>query len=1569
MAKSITVDVGARTVAFEEGMLRAANSASKNMSDVARSINGARDQIKEITGVIGVFGGALAALGGIAVLKGFFKETLDAVDALDDLSQQTGIAHEALAGLAYSANLSGTNIEGVASSVSRLSKNMAEAASGSARQAAAFSAVGVSVKEVDGSLKSTDKIIEELSDKFAGYADGPAKAALAQELFGKSGVAMVPLLNQGSEAIAQQREEALKYSGITKEVSVAASDFNDELDKIKLIVGGVATSITASLLPSLKGISDRFVWLRDHGEEVKAVLIGLTTTTAAFAVGQIAASGAAGGLAKALLNVSKAALINTAALLTNPFTAAAVAVGAAAAALYYYRDASIEVGDTTATVGDVVLGAWESAKNGVGAVIDFISGDLSRAQGEVSGIFQMFMNDVGSLVDALKWFVNTTIAAFVSLGKVIGVIGAEMVDRFLSAFTRMKNLAVAGWDGIKKVFSGDFSFSAFSEVVKQEMASIADFGSAIKDVVQDSFSTDYVGNFASGTKEVVGGIIESLAIAGQEARKVNEELTGGQKGDAPLVQNATAGAAKITASVEKQIAAMQAGYDALFATIKSNIEREQDMLAHSRDMGLISEADYIKRRGDLQRQAAEANVKRLQETYTAYATALNQLLAAPVATQDEANKRTEKAADLQSKMLKVTRDLEQAQAAVGDVVRKNTQDTEKYYKTVNDQVRRITQQSEDYARSLKRRAEDLRFEATLIGKSTAEQEKLRVQRELQLQLAEKIHDIEEKIEYLRQNGGDQREITAYLQSIADARRATAEALQELQEGIDFRDWTKDFEQISQSLTDALMRGFESGKDFAQNFKDTLISLFQTMVLRPIIQAIVQPIIAGAAGGMSGGGAGYSVGGGMFGGNGLGSLFQMGQNVFGMFGSGGGGIFASGLGATFAHSGVGQMLGLSTEVAGVSMTGAPTTALSGAGMGIGSVLGGAGMGYGIGSLIGSLGIGHGQHGGTLGAVGGAIGSIWGPIGTVVGSLIGGLVGSLIGRKGGDKQGGFAASEGLDVERYYTPDQMDKEANETLENIEEGWKDVARSLGLSAGNVGFGIGFDTDPKGDADNRVAGGVYVDGQRIYFNREDLGRDGEDFEAGIAREIQRMMLAAARSVAEGDIKDVLGDFDIASATLEEVQQAFADASYWQKAIQPMREALAITFGQAFQFSDIDELARSGETLEQTMTRLTTVFSGTNLAARIVGQSVEALFGAGLEGTDSRESLAARFGGADAMASAMSYYAQNFRPEDSSQWAMQESGEALRSIFSDIGMAVPRTREEFDALVQGLDLTSASAQETFTKLMNAAPAFNELMGAVEDLSKGMDLQIADMRRTFEMGGLDKNETYAYLKKEGDAAFTSLQSATSIDDINKYFEQAAAALSQSFSMLDDEGKRSQRSAFLAQLDELEAVKNERIEAAKDILAGPSDAITFAGNAVAQALADIAAQLGVDIDLKPFTDVASAAETVTSALENIGFDMAKPLAIDLADIDLLSSDSLASAVTSLRDTMPALDNINKIGVEAQENAGNKLMSAADDMKVTLHELNGFAGRMEYALANIRVAVQSEVVLRESQVGNAY
>ncbi len=88
----------------------------------------------------------------------------------------------------------------------------------------------------------------------------------------------------------------------------------------------------------------------------------------------------------------------------------------------------------------------------------------------------------------------------------------------------------------------------------------------------------------------------------------------------------------------------------------------------------------------------------------------------------------------------------------------------------------------------------------------------------------------------------------------EAQQASADVAKKAAE-----EWKKTAESINNSITDALMRGFESGKGFAENLKDTVVNMFKTLVLRPVISAVVNPVAQGITGMMGFSGAANAAG--------------------------------------------------------------------------------------------------------------------------------------------------------------------------------------------------------------------------------------------------------------------------------------------------------------------------------------------------------------------------------------------------------------------------------------------------------------------------------------------------------------------------------------------------------------------------------------------------------------------------------------------------------------------------------------------------------------------------------------
>ncbi|MBD8725778.1 tape measure protein [Oxalobacteraceae sp. CFBP 13708] len=154
------------------------------------------------------------------------------------------------------------------------------------------------------------------------------------------------------------------------------------------------------------------------------------------------------------------------------------------------------------------------------------------------------------------------------------------------------------------------------------------------------------------------------------------------------------------------------------------------------------------------------------------------------------------------------------------------------------------------------------------------------------------------------------------------------------------EWKRASESIEQSLTDALLRGFESGKDFGQNLVDTLKNMFGTLVLRPIISVTVNPLAASLTNtlGLGGGAAGASSAAGGFASaaSGVSNLYSMvsgGATVAGGLGTGFLGSLAGGLNGAGIGSGLTSALGMNigngiASVVGSNVASGIATGLSG-----------------------------------------------------------------------------------------------------------------------------------------------------------------------------------------------------------------------------------------------------------------------------------------------------------------------------------------------------------------------------------------------------------------------------------------------------------------------------------------------------------------------------------------------------------------------------------------------------------------------------------------------------------------
>ena len=223
--------------------------------------------------------GLLAGLGVSLSVAGFatmIKSAIDAADHLNKLSQKIGISVEALSTLRFAAQLSDVSLETLQKGIKGLSQNIAEANTGVGDGAQMFDALGISVKNADGSMKSTEAVLLQVADVFANLEDGAVKTALAVKLFGKSGMDMIPFLNQGAAGINQLTAEAERLGlKLTTETARSAEAFNDNLTALKASSSALGITLARDFLPELINITNAMREAASDSGKLKAMWVGL----------------------------------------------------------------------------------------------------------------------------------------------------------------------------------------------------------------------------------------------------------------------------------------------------------------------------------------------------------------------------------------------------------------------------------------------------------------------------------------------------------------------------------------------------------------------------------------------------------------------------------------------------------------------------------------------------------------------------------------------------------------------------------------------------------------------------------------------------------------------------------------------------------------------------------------------------------------------------------------------------------------------------------------------------------------------------------------------------------------------------------------------------------------------------------------------------------------------------------------------------------------------------------------------------------------------------------------------
>jgi methyl-accepting chemotaxis protein len=234
--------------------ISAIDQTREAFQSVQRNIGGMQNSLKGMAG-------PLAAAFSVAAIGTFAKSIIDTADALGDLSERTGITVEELSRLGNAAELNGSSTTEFNDAIQKFQKSLAEAQKGTGSQSDAFKTLGISIRDANGNFKDTTSLFYEVADAMAGTAEGATKTKVAQDLLGRSGSNLIPVLNQGAEALKTYQ------ATFDDDFVQRAGEFNDNLTKL----GNNLESLAVTLLgPVVSGFNQFFEFL-ERGANREAI--------------------------------------------------------------------------------------------------------------------------------------------------------------------------------------------------------------------------------------------------------------------------------------------------------------------------------------------------------------------------------------------------------------------------------------------------------------------------------------------------------------------------------------------------------------------------------------------------------------------------------------------------------------------------------------------------------------------------------------------------------------------------------------------------------------------------------------------------------------------------------------------------------------------------------------------------------------------------------------------------------------------------------------------------------------------------------------------------------------------------------------------------------------------------------------------------------------------------------------------------------------------------------------------------------------------------------------------------
>lgn len=243
---------------------KATKTAGNEMDTAAKKTSGFGDSLGKIAkGLSKAVVGGMVALGTAAATAGkklydMANATAQAADNIDKQSQKLGMSRQTFQEWDYILSQNGVSIDSMNTAMKSMTAAMSDLDKGGKKGQETLAKLGVTVEDLKN-LKQ-EEIFEKAVIALQKMPEGYEKARLAQQLFGKQGQELLPMLNTSKGSIEELKAKAHELGMVMSDDAVSAGvKFRDTLDTLKRSAEGFRNTIGAQLLPGLQSVVEGFI--------------------------------------------------------------------------------------------------------------------------------------------------------------------------------------------------------------------------------------------------------------------------------------------------------------------------------------------------------------------------------------------------------------------------------------------------------------------------------------------------------------------------------------------------------------------------------------------------------------------------------------------------------------------------------------------------------------------------------------------------------------------------------------------------------------------------------------------------------------------------------------------------------------------------------------------------------------------------------------------------------------------------------------------------------------------------------------------------------------------------------------------------------------------------------------------------------------------------------------------------------------------------------------------------------------------------------------------------------------